>query len=48
MNVHGKMISVETIPEMGGGGIMENGGSGDSNMIYCKNFCKCHNMPLSQ
>jgi hypothetical protein len=44
------MKPVETIPAMGvgGRGIKENGGRGNSNMIYliyCKNFCKCHNVP---
>jgi hypothetical protein len=41
------MIPVETIPGVGRGKIKENDEWGDS-MIYCKNFCKCHNvLPLS-
>jgi hypothetical protein len=46
MYVNGKMIPVTTIPGMGGG-IKENGGGGNSIMlylIYCKNFFKCHNV----
>jgi hypothetical protein len=39
------MVSVETIPGMRGGGMKENGGRGNSSMIYCKNCCKCHNVP---
>jgi hypothetical protein len=31
-------------PGMGGGGIRENNGGANSTMIYCKNFCKCHNV----
>jgi hypothetical protein len=49
MHVNGKMIAVETVPEMGEGGMMKNGGGMNSSMIYliyCKNFCKCHNVPL--
>jgi hypothetical protein len=45
MYVNGKMIVVETIPGIGGGGMKENGGRVNSNMIYCKNFCECHNAP---
>jgi hypothetical protein len=44
--VNGKMRSVETIPGMRGGGIMMEGVN--STMIYCKNFCKCHKVPLVQ
>jgi hypothetical protein len=29
----------------GGGEIKENDGGVNSTMIYCKNFCKCHNVP---
>jgi hypothetical protein len=40
-----KMRPVETIPGMGGG-TMEGV---NSNMIYCKNVCKCHNVsPVQQ
>jgi hypothetical protein len=49
MYVNGKMIPVETIQGMGEGGKKENGGGMNSSMIYliyCKNFCKCHNVPL--
>jgi hypothetical protein len=41
----GKMRHVETIPGVGGRGIKENDGEVNSTMIYCKNFCKCHNVP---
>jgi hypothetical protein len=48
MYKNGKMRSVETIPVMGGEGIKENDGI-NSAMIYCKNFCKCHNvLPVQQ
>jgi hypothetical protein len=47
--VNGKMRFVDTIPGMGRGRIKENDGGGlNSSMIYliyCKNFCKCHNVP---
>jgi hypothetical protein len=42
------MILVEIISEMGGREIKENGGGVNSCMIYltyCKNFCRCHNVP---
>jgi hypothetical protein len=51
MYVNGKIRPVETIPGMGGVGIKENGGGGEgvnSSRIYCKNFCKCYNVPLVQ
>jgi hypothetical protein len=38
----------ETIPGMGGEGNKGEYGGANSNMIYliyCKNFCKCHNLP---
>jgi hypothetical protein len=41
------MRLIKTIPEMGGGRIKENDGGLNSAMIYCTNFCKCHNVPLS-
>jgi hypothetical protein len=42
MYVNGKMIPIETVPRMGGGGA--EGEWVNSSMIYlihCKNFCKC-------
>jgi hypothetical protein len=47
MYENGKMRSAETIPGMGRRGIKENDGGVTSTMIYCKNFCKCHNVPPS-
>jgi hypothetical protein len=50
MYVNGKMRPVETVPGMGGQGIKENDGGVNSStiyLIYCKNFYKCHNVPLS-
>jgi hypothetical protein len=47
MYENGKVRRVETIPGMGTGGIKENDGGVNSNMIHCKNFYKCHNvLPL--
>jgi hypothetical protein len=46
MHENGKMRPVETIPGMRGGRIKENDGGGEFNMIYCKNFCKCHMDPI--
>jgi hypothetical protein len=45
MYENGKMRPVETLPEMGGGRIKENGGGVNSTIICCKNFCKCHSAP---
>jgi hypothetical protein len=48
MYVNEKMISVETIPEVGRGNKREKWVRVNSSMIcliYCKNFCKCHNVP---
>jgi hypothetical protein len=49
--VNGKMVSAETIPgNRGHEGMQENGGGVNSSMtylIYCKNFCKCHNVPAA-
>jgi hypothetical protein len=44
MYENGKMRPVETIPGMGEGQrrIVEGV---NPYMIYCKNFCKCHNVP---
>jgi hypothetical protein len=47
MYENGKMRPAETIPGMGEG-IKENGRGGNSTMIHCKNFCKCHNAPPVQ
>jgi hypothetical protein len=35
---------VATVLRMGEG-IKEDDRGGDSTMIYCKHFCKCHNVP---
>jgi hypothetical protein len=48
LGVNGKVRPVEAIPGMGGRGIKKNGGGMNSTMVYCKNFCKCHNMPPVQ
>jgi hypothetical protein len=48
MYVNEKMRPVETVPGMEGGEIKDNGGGVNSSiiyLIYCKNFCKCHNVP---
>jgi hypothetical protein len=42
---NGKMRPVETILRMRGEGMKGNYGVGESK-IYCKYFCKCHNVPL--
>jgi hypothetical protein len=47
MYENGKMRPVETVPGMGVG-IKENDGGVNSTMIYCKTFCKCHNVPPIQ
>jgi hypothetical protein len=51
MHVSRKMISVETVSGVGGRERMKENGEGvNSSMIYltyCKNFCKCHNVPQS-
>jgi hypothetical protein len=41
MYVNGKMRPDETAPGMGGERI-KNGGGVNLTVIYCKNFCKCH------
>jgi hypothetical protein len=48
MYVNGKMRLVETIPGMGRRGINKDDVGSNSTMIYCKNFCKCHNVPSAQ
>jgi hypothetical protein len=45
---NGKMRPVESIPEMGVGGIKEHDEGVISTMIYCKNLGKCHNVPPVQ
>jgi hypothetical protein len=45
MYENGKMRPVETIPGMGEEGKREWWRGVNSIMIYCKNFCKCHNVP---
>jgi hypothetical protein len=50
MYVNGKMIILETILGIVDGGLKENGGWGESNtiyVVYCKNFCVCHNVTPS-
>jgi hypothetical protein len=47
MYENGKII-VETVPVTGEGVIKENGGGMNLIKIYCKNFCKCHNVPQVQ
>jgi hypothetical protein len=42
------MRPVETIPGMGTEEIKENDGGVNSTIIYCKNFCKYHNVPPGQ
>jgi hypothetical protein len=48
MYENGKMRHVEIVPGMEGGWIKENDGGGEFNQIYCKNFCKSHNVPTAQ
>jgi hypothetical protein len=48
MYENGKMRPVEAVLEMGRGGIKETGGGVNLTMIYCKNFCNCHNVPPAQ
>jgi hypothetical protein len=44
MYENGKIRPAETIPGMGREGIKDSNGQVNSTMIYCKNFCKCHNV----
>jgi hypothetical protein len=46
MYVNRKIISVETVPGMGRGmkEMVEWVNSNMIYLIYCKNFCKCHNV----
>jgi hypothetical protein len=48
MRVSGKMIPVETIPELGGGNKEDDRRGEFKYDIFenCKNLCKCHNVPL--
>jgi hypothetical protein len=50
MHVNGKIRPIETIPEMRGkkGEMMEGVNSTMIYLIYCKNFCKCHNASPAQ
>jgi hypothetical protein len=44
-----KMENETSLPGMGGGGLKENDGRGEFNYdTHCKNFCKCHSVPLVQ
>jgi hypothetical protein len=45
MYENGKMRPVETIPGMGGGEQRRMVEGVKSTMIYCKNSCKCLNVP---
>jgi hypothetical protein len=43
--VNAKMIPVETVPGIRGGGMGERSRGGNSSMIYliyCKHLCKCY------
>jgi hypothetical protein len=48
MYENGKMRVVETFPGVGEGVKKEKDGGCKFTMIYCKNFCKCHNVPPVQ
>jgi hypothetical protein len=48
MYANAKMITVETIPGIRGGGRGEKNGGGNSNVIYlihCKSLCKYYHVP---
>jgi hypothetical protein len=48
MYINIKMIPVETVPGILGGGMKESSGGVNSSRIYCENLCKCYNVhPLS-
>jgi hypothetical protein len=47
MYENGKMRPDETIIRMEGSVISVNAG-GSASKIYCKHFCKCHNVPPVQ
>jgi hypothetical protein len=44
MYVNGKMRPVEPILRIRGGVIKDSDVGGKFNLIYCKNFYKCHNV----
>jgi hypothetical protein len=46
MCINEKMIPVETIPRTEEGGDYGEWWMGVIYLIYCKNFCKCHSIPL--
>jgi hypothetical protein len=48
MDGNEKLRAVETIPGMGIMGIREGDRVVNSVAIYCKKFCKCHNVPPVQ
>jgi hypothetical protein len=48
MHENGKMRPIETIPGIGEEEIKENDGGVNSPVLFCKNFCKCHNVPPVQ
>jgi hypothetical protein len=45
---NGEMRHVENILRRGEEGIKDNDGVGEFNYFFCKNLCKCHNVPLVQ
>jgi hypothetical protein len=45
---NGKLRPVETIPGMGEGVLRRMIEGVNSTIIYCKNVCKCHNVPPVQ
>jgi hypothetical protein len=49
MYVNAKMIPVETVPGIGGGGrrAVEGMNSSMIYLIHCKNLCKCHTIQPS-
>jgi hypothetical protein len=45
MHENGRLRPAETVLRTGDGVKGENGGGVNLTKIYCKNFCKCHNVP---
>jgi hypothetical protein len=45
MYVNGNIRPIETIPGIGIKAVKENDGGMNSTVMYCRNFCKCHNVP---